>query len=93
MIRTYNIEWYPTKDGKYGRTPTIRISKLRLSKPTGKVEYDAKMALQIFMANHGNLNRNTIVKIKEFGDDGKQIGEDITPSAEENAIIPTMKKV
>ena len=91
MIRTYTIEWYPTKENKYKSNPTTRINRVRISKPTGRVEIDAKAALNLFIASFGNLNKNTIIKIKEFGEDGKQIGEDITPSNKENAVIPLGK--
>lgn len=87
MKRTYEFEWYDNRDAKYG-TPTPRHNMVTLSKPTGKTEHDAKAALGIFMKSFGNLRKNTIVRIKEFGDNG-QIGEDITPSDAENAIIPT----
>ena len=91
MKRTYEFEWYETKDKKYGKDPIIRKHTVYLSKPTGKVERDAKAALGIFCANMGNLHRNTIIRIKEFGDDGTQIGEDIVPSTEEDSIIPIKK--
>jgi hypothetical protein len=86
MIRNYNIEWYPTRDGVEFK----RSSFIRLSKPTGKTEYDAKAALNIFTASCGNLKKNTIVKIIEMDENG-QIGEPIKPT-EENAIIPIKKK-
>ena len=85
MIRNYNIEWYPTKDGvKFKRSTFIRLSK-----PTGRTEYDAKAALNIFTASCGNLKKNTIIKIVEMDENG-QIGEDIVPTDNE-AIIPIAK--
>lgn len=85
MKRKYVFNWY--KNVRHGE-PMIRKNSIDLIKPTGKVEYDAKAALQIFMANFGNLHKNTIISIKELDENGEQIGEDIRPSAEENAIIP-----
>lgn len=82
MIRNYNIIWYPTKDGKNFERSTF----IKLSKPLGKTEFDAKAALNIFMAQCGNLRRNTIVKIIEMDENG-QIGEPIVPT-EDSAIIP-----
>lgn len=85
MIRNYNITWYPTKDGE----SFTRSTFIRLGKPSGKTEYDAKAALNIFLAQCGNLKKNTIVKIVEMDENG-QIGEDIVPTAD-SAIIPTGK--
>lgn len=91
MKRTYDFVWYETKDTKYGKEPLTRTNRVYLSKPIGKTERDAKAALSIFCKNFGNLHRITIVKIKEYGDDGNQIGEDIVPSSEEDAIIPVRR--
>ena len=85
MIRNYSIEWYPTKDGEDFKRSTF----IKLSKPTGKTEYDAKAALNIFISQCGNLKKNTIIRIKEMDESG-QIGEDIIPT-NENTIIPTAK--
>ena len=85
MIRNYNIEWYPTKDGENFKRKTF----IRLSKPTGRTEYDAKAALNIFTASCGNLKKNTIVKIVEMDENG-QIGEDIVPT-DGSSIIPEKK--
>ena len=83
MIRNYNIVWYPTKDGdKFTRNTFIKLSK-----PTGKTEYDAKAALNVFISSCGNLKKNTIVKIVEMDENG-QIGEDIVPT-ENTAILPS----
>lgn len=83
MIRNYNIEWYPTRDGIEFK----RSSFIRLSKPTGKTEYDAKAALNIFISQFGNLKKNTIVKIIEMDENG-QIGKDIVPT-DGSSIVPT----
>ena len=85
MTRFYRFKWYPTKDGEIVSRHTL----IRLSNPTGKTEIDAKNALNLFTKSCGNLKRNTIIRIQELDEDGKQIGEDITPSTEENAIIPS----
>lgn len=90
MKRSYSFEWYLTKDAKYGKTPLHRTTTILLSNPSGETEIDAKAALAIFMRTFGNLRKNTIVKIKEFGENG-QIGEDIVPSDAEGAIIPERK--
>ena len=85
MRRTYAINCYPTKDGE----SVSRTTMVKISKPTGKTDIDAKVAVGLFTKSCGNLKRNTIIKIQEFDENGKQIGEDITPSTEENAIIPS----
>jgi len=82
LIRNYNIEWYPTKDGENFKRETF----IRLSKPTGRTEYDAKAALNIFTSSCGNLKKNTIIRIKEMDENG-QIGEDIVPT-DGSSIIP-----
>lgn len=83
MVRNYNIEWYPTKEFK----PINRHSFIQLSNPTGETAKDAKAALGIFINTNGNLKKNTIVRIIEMDENG-QIGEDIVPTSNENAIIP-----
>ena len=85
MERIYNIEWYPTKESELVKRNTMIL----LSKPTGKTEIDAKEAVNIFTKSCGNLKKNTIIRIKEIDECGNQIGEDIVPSNEENAIIPS----
>lgn len=87
IIRKYIINWYANKDAKYG-DPITRSTNISLANPTGKTEYDAKAALNIFIKGQGNLTKNTIVNIKEFDENG-QIGEDIIPTSD--SIIPTSK--
>lgn len=87
MTRKYTIEWVENKD----RLQMKRTTWITLSSPTGRVEIDAKKALNLFTRNFGNLKKNTIFCIKEFDENNKQIGEDIKPSSEENAIIPMRK--
>lgn len=87
MKRSYSIEWYNKKENKYTSSPIVRTHTLVLSKPTGKTAIDAKAALNIFIKTFGNLNKNEVICIKEFGENG-QIGEDIVPSSAEGAIIP-----
>ena len=82
MIRNYNITWYPTKDGE----KLSRDTFIQLSKPSGQTSYDAKAALNIFIAECGNLKKNTIVKIIEMDENG-MIGEPIVPT-EGSSIIP-----
>ena len=84
--RYYIFDWYYKKDAKY-KTPLIRHSNVSLIKFTKDTSVDAKMALQIFMKQNGNLNKVEIVKIREFDEHG-QIGEDIIPSENTN-IIPS----
>ena len=86
MIRNYNITWYATKDGEAFTRQTF----LRLSKPTGRTEFDAQAALNIFISQFGNLKKNTIVKIIEMDENG-QIGDPIVPTGD-NAIIPTARR-
>ena len=85
MTRIYRIKWYPKKD----REEVSRYTLIRLSNPTGKTFIDAKNAVDLFTKSCGNLKRNTIIKIQELDENGEQIGEDITPSTNENAIIPS----
>ena len=85
MQRIYAIDWYPTKDG----VVVSRRTMVKISNPTGKTEIDAKSAIGLFTKSCGNLKRNTIIRIKELDENGKQVGEDIIPSSEENAIIPS----
>ncbi len=85
MKRIYHFTWYPTKDGE----TLSRHTSIQISKPTGKTEIDAKNAMELFVKSCGSLKKNTIIKIQELDENGEQIGEDITPSADENAIIPS----
>lgn len=82
MIRNYNITWYPTKEGE----KMARQTFIKLSKPTGQTNYDAKAALNIFISQFGSLKKNTVVKIIEMDENG-QIGEDIVP-VDNTSIIP-----
>ena len=85
MIRNYNIIWYPTKDGEKFKRETF----IKLSKPTGETNIDAKVALNIFISQFGNLKKNTIIKIIEMNENG-QIGEDIVPMTD-TSIIPAKR--
>jgi hypothetical protein len=89
MVRNYEFTWYPTKEKKYG-IPVIRTNMIKLSHPIGKTAVDTKSAVEIFSKSFGNLNKNTIVTIREYDENG-QIGEDITPAEGENAIIPVKR--
>lgn len=89
MTRSYEIEWYPTKEEKRGE-PFHRHNTILLNNPTGTTAIDAKNALNSFCQNFGGLNKNTIVRIKEFNGKGEQIGEDITPM-EGTSVIPEKK--
>lgn len=82
-LRRYLIKWYPKKEGSSGE----RTTSIQLSKPTGQVNRDAHSAVDLFVATYGSLKKNEIICIKEFDENG-QIGEDIVPSSDENAIIP-----
>lgn len=91
LTRYYKIDWYETKDIKYGGEPNMRTTQVTLSKPTGLTEVDSKNALAIFMSNNGNLKKNTVTRIREYDNLG-QIGKDITPSDETNAVIPEVRR-
>ena len=77
--RYYIITWFDNKN-KIERT-----NRIDLGHATGRVEIDARRATDLFAKAFGNLNKNTIVSIKEFDENG-QIGEDIKPSG--RAVIP-----
>ena len=85
MTRIYRFKWFPTKDGEVVSRHTL----IKISNPTGETEKDAKVAVDLFIKSCGNLKKNTIIKIQELDGDGNQIGEDIIPSKDENAIIPS----
>ena len=87
MKRKYAIKWYPTKEK---HNPMYRTTWVEVSNPTGDVSIDAKSAVDIFISSVGNIKKNTIIWIKEFDENGNQIGEDITPQ-EDSAIIPTRR--
>lgn len=86
MTRMYCITWYPTRDGDNMKRDTF----IKLSKPTGQTNYDAKAALNIFISKFGNIKKNTIIKIIEMDENG-QIGEPITPM-EDSTIIPAGRR-
>ena len=81
MVRYYMIEWYSNKDNIH------RTNKVVINNPTGETSKDAQHALDLFIKGFGNLKKNTVVKIQEFGEEG-QIGEDIVPQGE-TSIVPT----
>ena len=85
MIRYYIFRWY--KNGEWGK-PTERTNKIVIQNPSGDTSKDAKKAVDLFVRGFGNLKKNTIISIKEFGEEG-QIGEDIVPT--NDSIIPTKK--
>ena len=87
IVRKYQITWKPK--GKY---ELERTNEVQINKPTGKVEFDAKSALGLFTKNFGSLTKNDIIRIKEFDGEGNQIGQDIVPTSDENAIIPSMPR-
>ena len=85
MIRYYIIKWCGNTAIKWGKT-IERNNKIIIQNPTGKVEVDAKKAVEIFIRGFGNLKQNTILSIKEFDENG-QIGEDSIP-ADGSTIVP-----
>ena len=91
MYRKYLFKWYETKTGKYRKEPLYRTTQIVFENAIGNVNIDCKKAVTLFTQLYGNLNKINIVWIKELDKDGNQIGEDITPS-EENQIIPIEKK-
>lgn len=88
MKRYYIFKWHENTN-HWGKGPIERYNRINLPDPTGKVEIDAKKAVELFIRGFGNLKQNTIVSIKEFDENG-QIGEDIIPAAE-NIIVPIKK--
>ena len=88
MTRYYIFKWYE-KTTHWEKENIIRYNRINIPNPTGKVEIDAKKAVEYFIRGFGNLKQNTILSIKEFDENG-QIGEDIIPAAE-NTIVPIKK--
>lgn len=84
MLRYYLIEWHENR--LFGK-PINRTCKIELSEPTGDTAKDAHHALDLFIQGFGNLKKNTVTKIQEFGPEG-QIGEDIVPQ-DNTSIVPT----
>lgn len=84
MTRYYIIKWHE-KNTKWSK-PIERYNRINIQNPTGKVEVDAKKAVEIFIRGFGNLKQNTILSIKEFDENG-QIGEDIIPT-DGSTIVP-----
>ena len=84
MTRYYIIKWCENTT-KWGKN-IERYNKIVIQNPTGKVEIDAKKAVEIFIRGFGNLKQNSILSIKEF-DENEQIGEDIIP-ADGSTIVP-----
>lgn len=84
MTRYYIFKWHENTPNWKGIVE--RTNRIDVIKPTGKVEIDAKKAVDLFTRGFGNLKQNTIISISEFDENG-QIGEDIIP-AEENNFIP-----
>lgn len=74
------------KINKYVEEPE-RQQKVLLSRANGDLSRDAKLALNIFMKNEGNLKKNEIISIQELDKNDNPIGEPITPT-EDSAIIP-----
>lgn len=87
MIRQYRFTWY--KNEKY-KEPMTRHTFITVSPATGAVEKDGKRAMELFCSEFGGLKYNTIVKIQELDENGKQIGEDIVPQ-EGSTIVPTAR--
>lgn len=87
MKRFYDITWYATKD----RNPIERTNRIQIGKPRGVTSVDAKAAVDLFCREFGNLNKITIVCVKELDENLKQIGEDIVPT-DEVGILPVKHK-
>ena len=85
MKRSYEIDYY--EKNKYGKKFSRTFKVVSLGKPTGKVEKDAKAALNIFIANCGSLKKNEITAIREYDEKGEQIGDTIYPM-EGSSIVP-----
>lgn len=87
-MRDFEITFF--KKEKFGE-PSIRTTIIRLPKSTGNIGKDSKTALNIFIANFGNLKTYEVTKIQEIGKDGP-IGDPILPM-EDTTIVPLKKKV
>lgn len=61
-----------------------------LSKETGDLSKDAKAAMGIFIASTGTLKKNDIISIQEVDDNGKFVGEPITP-VDGTSMLPVRK--
>lgn len=85
-MRIFEFTWQ-----KNERNPVERKNKVLVARPTGAIEKDAKYALGLFATEFGNLKKNTIISIIEVDNDGKQIGEPITPVENSEAIVPTRR--
>jgi len=89
MKRYYIFKWYENTTNWGGKGFIERTNRINLTAPVGKVEVDAKRAVDLFVRGFGNLKKNTIISIKEFDENDQQIGEDIVPSGD--SIIPVKK--
>jgi len=87
-MRNFEITFF--KKERFGE-PNIRTTMVRLPKTTGDTAKDSKTALNIFIANFGNLKAYEVTKIQEIGKDGP-IGEPIVPMAD-TTMVPLKKKV
>jgi len=88
MKRYYIFKWYENTTN-WGKGFVERTNRINITNPTGKVEIDAKKAVDLFIRGFGNLKQNTIISIKEFDENDHQIGEDIVPTGD--AIVPIKK--
>lgn len=68
-----------------------RTTKVTIPKSTKDLGFDAKSALGIVTSNFKGVNANSIVWMKEVDKEGNQVGELITPAADNNAIVPIKK--
>lgn len=66
-MKKFSFKWH--KNEKYSE-PLTRFTEI--------IAVDAKSATEVFMANFGNLKKNTIESIQEFNEHGP-VGDPIVP--------------
>ena len=86
-IRHFVIRW--AKKVNFGQ-PCERETVIHLPKASKDTGVNAKAALNILTSQYGNLKKIDIIWMKELDENGKQIGDLITPDEETN-IIPVKK--
>lgn len=85
-MRSFIIKWKENKKHSIERENLITVSR-----ESGDIGIDAKAALNLFCANFGNLKKNEIISLQEVNENGEHIGLPITPTSDENKIVPYKK--
>lgn len=86
-IRHFVIKW--AEKVKFG-CPHERETVIHLPKASKDTGANAKAALNILTSQYGNLKKIDIIWMKELDENGKQIGDFITPN-DKTDIIPVKK--